>query len=144
MAYAPKYVSLLGVTGTSEKLLKTAIFGAVKLAAALIGAFFFIDQIGRKQSLMAEITLQLLALLYITIYLTVTSSLGSDTHSENVHRAAIAAIASIYMTGVGYAFGWNSIQDLIHAEMLPSSVRTLGTSIQMCIHYTNRFALIKI
>ena len=125
-------------------MLKTAIFGAVKLAAALICAFFFIDQIGRKRSLMAGITLQLLALLYVAIYLTVTSSLGSDAHSEDVHRAAIAAIASIYVTGIGYAFGWNSVQYLINAEMLPSSVRTLGTSILMCIHYANRFALTKV
>ncbi|RDK37624.1 hypothetical protein M752DRAFT_298218 [Aspergillus phoenicis ATCC 13157] len=92
---------------------------------------------------MAGIILQLLALLYVAISLIVTSSLGSDAHSEDVHRAAIAAIASIYVTGVGYAFGWNSIQYLIHAEMLPSSVRTLGTSILMCIHYANRFALTK-
>lgn len=91
---------------------------------------------------MAGIILQLLALLYVAISLIVTSSLGSDAHSEDVHRTAIAAIASIYVTGVWYAFGWNSIQYLIHAEMLPSSVRTLGTSILMCIHYANRFALI--
>ncbi|PYI04644.1 general substrate transporter [Aspergillus sclerotiicarbonarius CBS 121057] len=141
--YAPKFFSLLGVTGKSEKLLKTAIFGAVKLAAALFCAIFFIDQIGRKRSLMAGITLQLLALLYVAIYLTVTTSLSSDTHSGDVHRAAIAAIASIYVTGIGYAFGWNSVQYLINAEMLPSSVRTLGTSILMCIHYANRFALTK-
>ncbi|RAK98503.1 general substrate transporter [Aspergillus ibericus CBS 121593] len=141
--YAPKFFSLLGVTGQSEKLLKTAIFGAVKLAAALICAIFFIDQIGRKRSLMSGITLQLLALLYIAIFLTVTSSLSVDTHSGAAHRAAIAAIASIYVTGIGYAFGWNSVQYLINAEMLPSSVRTLGTSILMCIHYANRFALTK-
>ncbi|KAL3262029.1 hypothetical protein ABHI18_003213 [Aspergillus niger] len=80
----------------------------------------------RKRSFMAGIILQLLALLYVAISLIVTSSLGSDAHSEDVRRAAIAAIASIYVT-----------------EMLPSSVRTLGTSILMCIHYANRFALTK-
>lgn len=61
-----------------------------------------------------------------------------------MHRADIAAIASLYVTGVGYAFGWNSIQYLINAEILPTSIRALGTSILMLIHGAIRFALVKV
>ncbi|PYI17870.1 general substrate transporter [Aspergillus violaceofuscus CBS 115571] len=139
--YAPKFFSILGMTGSSEKLFKTAIFGAVKLASALLCALLFLDRLGRKRCLMLGITLQVLALLYVAVYLTALSS-GSGG-SASAHRAAIAAIAAIYITGVGYAFGWNSIQYLITAEMLPTAVRTLGTSLLMCVHYANRFALTK-
>ncbi|BCS20828.1 uncharacterized protein APUU_21260A [Aspergillus puulaauensis] len=141
--YTPKFFSLLSVTGKSETLLATAIFGVVKLASGIVCAIFFVDRVGRKRALLSGITLQLLALLYVAIYITASSLHGADYQSGTVHRAAIAAIVSIYVTGIGYAFGWNSIQYLINAEMLPSPVRTLGTSLLMCIHYANRFALIK-
>ncbi|KAJ5912343.1 general substrate transporter [Penicillium tannophilum] len=141
--YAPKFFELLGVTGQSKKLLKTAIFGAVKFASAILCAVIFIDRLGRKRCLISGITLQLLSLLYVAIYLTVPSSLGTKIHSADMHRADIAAIASLYVTGVGYAFGWNSIQYLINAEILPTSIRALGTSILMLIHGAIRFALVK-
>lgn len=129
--------------GHPEKLLKTAIFGVVKLVSAIVSAMFFIDRIGRKKTLLSGILLQLLALLYVAIFITASDAQG-DPHSENAYNAAIAAVGAIYLTGVGYAFGWNSIQYLINAEILPSSVRTLGTSLLMCIHYANKFALVKV
>ncbi|RAL16621.1 general substrate transporter [Aspergillus homomorphus CBS 101889] len=141
ISYAPKFFALLGMTGSSEKLFKTAIFGAVKLASALLCAVLFLDRFGRKRCLMLGITLQVLALLYMAIYFTALPT-GSN-ESPSAHRAAIAAIAATYITGVGYAFGWNSIQYLINAEILPTAVRTLGTSLLMCVHYANRFALTK-
>lgn len=129
--------------GDSQKLLKTAIFGIVKLLAAVISAVFFIDQVGRKRTLLTGVTLQLLALLYVAIFITIWDDQGNP-QSTNAYRAAIGAIVSIYVTGIGYALGWNSIQYLINAEILPTPVRTLGVSLLMCIHYANRFALIKV
>lgn len=143
-AYTPKFFSLLSVTGNSETLLTTSIFGVVKLVAGTVSAIFFVDRVGRKRVLLSGITLQLLALLYVAIYITATSLHGVDAQSGNVQRAAIAAIVSIYVTGIGYAFGWNSVQYLINAEILPSPVRTLGTSLLMFIHYAIRFALVKV
>lgn len=116
----------------------------MKFASAILCAILFIDRLGRKRCLISGITLQLLSLLYIAIYLTGSSSLGTKVHSADMHRADIAAIASIYLTGVGYAFGWNSIQYLINAEILPTSIRALGTSILMLIHFAIRFALVKV
>lgn len=142
-AYAPKFFALLNVSGKSEKLLKTAIFGVVKVVSAILSALFFIDRIGRKKTLFSGIFLQLLALLYIAIFITVWDGLG-DPDSASVRRASVAAVAAIYITGVGYAFGWNSIQYLINAEILPSPVRTLGTSFLMSFHYANKFALVKV
>ncbi|KAJ5287561.1 quinate permease [Penicillium angulare] len=141
--YAPKFFDLLNVTGKSETLLKTAIFGVVKLVTAITSALFFIDRIGRKRTLLFGIILQLLALLYVSIFITAWDAQG-EPQSGNALRAAIGAVAAIYVTGIGYAFGWNSIQYLINAEILPSPVRTLGTSLLMCIHYANKFALVKV
>ncbi|KAL2838542.1 general substrate transporter [Aspergillus pseudoustus] len=141
--YAPRFFALLGIAGSSEKLLTTGIFGIVKLAAALVSPLFFLDRLGRKRSLVSGITIQLLALLYLSIYLTVLTTKDSTALSGDMHRASVVAIVCVYVTGIGYAFGWNSVQYLINAEMIPRPVRTLGTSILMCIHYANRFALTK-
>lgn len=102
-AYAPELFSLLGLAGQSEKLFVTAIFGAVKFLASLLCAILLIDHVGRKGSL-----IQLIALLYISIFLTVKSAF--DDESSFMNRAAIAAIVFIYFVGVGWAIGWNSIQ----------------------------------
>jgi MFS family permease len=134
---------LLNVEGASQNVLKTAIFGIVKLLAAVISAFLFIDRIGRKRTLLTGVTLQLLALFYVAIFITIWDDQG-DPQSTDAYRAAIGAIISIYVTGIGYSLGWNSIQYLINAEILPTPVRTLGVSLLMCIHYANRFALIKV
>ena len=48
------------------------------------------------------------------------------------------AIVFIYRSGVDWAMGWNSIQYLINAEIFPLRVRSLGTSIVMCIHFVNQ------
>ncbi|KAL3442319.1 general substrate transporter [Aspergillus insuetus] len=142
--YAPKFFALLGISGNSEELLTIGIFGIVKLVAALACSIFFIDRVGRKRTLVSGIAIQFLALPYISIYLTVASTEGSAPLSGDLHRASIAAIVSVYATGIGYAFGWNCVQYILNAEILPSPVRTFGTSILMCIHYANRFALTKI
>lgn len=131
------------MTGSSEKLLKTAIFGVVKLVSALISAFFFIDRLGRKHTLLGGIILQIFALVYIAIFMTVWDAAGKP-ESANSLRAAKGSVAALYVTGVGYAFGWNCVQYLLNAEILPAEVRTLGTSLLMSVHYANKFALIKV
>ncbi len=53
--YAVNFFALLGVTGQNEQLFATAIFGVVKLAAALICALFLVDIVSRAVSQRAGI-----------------------------------------------------------------------------------------
>ncbi|KAJ5890726.1 uncharacterized protein N7473_006954 [Penicillium subrubescens] len=125
--YAPELFSLLGLTGQSEKLFVTAIFGAVKFLASFFCAILLIDHVGRKSSLISGIIIQLIALL----------------RHAMANRAAIAAIVFMYFVGIGWAIGWNSIQYLINAEIFPLHLRATGSSLLMCFHYTNRYGLSK-
>lgn len=111
--YAPDLFSLLGVKGTTESLLATAVFGSVKLVSSTMCALFLVDIIGRKRSLLIGITLQAIAMIYIASFLTSVPSLGVVDGFELPNKdkpASLAAITMIYISGVGWALGWNSMQ----------------------------------
>ena len=140
--YAPDLFSLLGITGTEESLLVTAVFGLVKLAAALICALFLVDVVGRKRSLLIGITLQAIAMIYVASFLTSVPQLGTvdDFELPTKDRGpSRGAIAMIYISGVGWALGWNSMQYLLTAELFPLRIRALATSWAMTLHFANQY-----
>jgi len=162
--YAAKYFAMMGTTGDKEKLFATAIFGVVKFISAMLCAFFLIDYIGRKRSLMIGITCQLLAMLYMAIFLIMDTGIGEKGYvpTGSVKSAATCAIVMIYISGFGWALGkhsldfttlqavanniagWNSVQYLINSEIYPLRLRALGGSFAMTFHFVNRKSPINI
>ncbi|KAK3381942.1 major facilitator superfamily transporter quinate [Podospora didyma] len=140
--YAPDLFSLLGITGTNESLLVTAVFGIVKLVAAVICALFLVDFIGRKRSLLLGISLQALSMVYIASFLTAVPQLGTED-GYDLSAAEIGpskgAIAMIYVSGFGWALGWNSMQYLLTAELFPLRIRAFCTSLAMSFHFANQY-----
>jgi len=140
--YAPDLFSLLGITGDEESLLVTAIFGIVKLVAAIICALFLVDVIGRKRSLLIGISLQAISMIYVAGFLTAVPELGvvDDYHLlQSKKGASRGAIAMIYISGFGWALGWNSMQYLLTAELFPLRIRALATSLAMTFHFANQY-----
>ncbi|KAH7316942.1 quinate permease [Stachybotrys elegans] len=139
--YAPDFFSLLGITGSSESLLVTAVFGIVKFIAALVAALFLVEVIGRKRSLILGITLQALTMVYVAGFLTALPKLGQEGYE--VPSAAIGAsrgaIAAIYISGFGWVLGWNTMQYVLTAEIFPLRVRALGTSWVMTLHFVSQY-----
>ncbi|CAP86904.1 Pc20g15750 [Penicillium rubens Wisconsin 54-1255] len=140
--YAPELFALFGIKGQSQKLLVTAVFGAVKFIASFLCAVLLIDHLGRKRSLLAGIMVQQIAFMYIAVFLTV-ESFSTDENSNSLKGAAIGAVISMYFVGIGWAMGWNSIQYVINAEIFPLRVRSTGSSLLMCFHYANRYGISK-
>ncbi|KAK9358208.1 general substrate transporter [Lipomyces starkeyi] len=140
--YAPDLFKLLGITGTNESLLVTAIFGIVKLLAAVICALFLVDFIGRKRALLIGITLQAISMIYIAAFLTDVPQLGIVKNfvlPASKQAASRGAIAMIYISGFGWALGWNSMQYLLTAELFPLRIRALATSMSMTLHFANQY-----
>ncbi|KAK9350340.1 general substrate transporter [Lipomyces doorenjongii] len=138
--YAVEFFAALGKTGESEKLFATCILGIVKFFSAYICAFFLIDFLGRRRCLYTGITLQAVSLCYIAVYLAiVSSSAQSPTICDSAKRAGGGAIAAIYISGFGWAMGWNCFQYLLNAEIYPLRLRALGSSIVMSFHFINQF-----
>ncbi|KAI0140842.1 general substrate transporter [Xylariaceae sp. FL1272] len=131
--YAPDLFELLGVSGTEQKLLTSAVFGIVKLVSALLCALFLVDVIGRKR-----ISLQAISVIYIAGFLTAVPELGIDDSyvlPPNEKSASRGAIAMIF----GWALGWNSMQYLLTAELFPLRIRALSTSLAMTLHFVNQY-----
>lgn len=140
--YAPDLFAILGITGTQESLLASGVFGIVKLVAALGCALFLVDVIGRKRALLAGITLQAIAVIYIAGFLTAVPELGVDAdYVIPSHQAAASrgAIAMIFVSGFGWALGWNSMQYLLTAELFPLRIRAVATSLAMTLHFANQY-----
>jgi len=137
--YAPDFFKLLGVDGQSEKLLATCIFGVVKFVAAIICAFFLVDVIGRKRSLGIGIALQAIAMGYIAIFLTIVGTPSASSFTASQKAASTGAIVMIYVSGIGWAMGWNSIQYLMNAEIYPLRIRAVSSSFIMMVHFANQY-----
>lgn len=77
---------------------------------------------------------------YIAIFLTVVGVLeegGKYTGSQK--SAATGAIVMIYISGFGWAMGWNSAQYLLNAEIYPLRIRAISSSMVMCFHFVNQY-----
>ncbi|PPJ60327.1 hypothetical protein CBER1_01273 [Cercospora berteroae] len=138
--YAPEFFALVGQTGQNQKLFATAIFGVVKFISALLCAFFLIDYIGRKRSLMTGISLQFVAMLYMAIFLMIDQQVDDlEEQSQSQKNAATGALVMIYLSGFGWAMGWNCIQYLINSEIYPLRLRAIGGSFAMTFHFVNQY-----
>ncbi|CAJ2512587.1 Uu.00g056020.m01.CDS01 [Anthostomella pinea] len=140
--YAVDLFKILGITGKNESLLVTAVFGIVKLIAAILCALFLVDVIGRKRALLLGISLQAIAMIYVAGFLTAVPKLGVDDSyvlPASEKAASRGAIAMIYISGFGWALGWNSMQYLLTAELFPLRIRAVSTSLAMTLHFVNQY-----
>jgi hypothetical protein len=53
--------------------------------------------------------------------------------------ASKGAVAMIYLSGFGWALGWNSMQYLLTAELFPLRIRAFCTSLAMTFHFANQY-----
>ncbi|KAF7519366.1 hypothetical protein G7054_g13118 [Neopestalotiopsis clavispora] len=119
-----------------------SVFGIVKLVAAIICALFLVDVIGRKRALLIGITFQAISMVYIAGFLTAVPELGvvDDYVLPTAERGASrGAVAMIYISGMGWALGWNSMQYLLTAELFPLRIRAVCTSFTMMLHFVNQY-----
>lgn len=139
--YASSLFEMVGVTGTEQSLLATVVFGIVKLVSALICALFLVDVIGRKRALLIGIGLQTVAMVYVAAFLTLVPRIaeGGYKSTPSETRAGSGAIAFIYISGAGWALGWNSMQYLLTAELFPLRIRAFASSLVMCTHFANTY-----
>lgn len=81
-------------------------------------------------------------MIYVAGFLTGVPELGIVEDYEltpNETGPSKGAIFMIYLSGFGWALGWNSMQYLLTAELFPLRIRALATSIAMTAHFANQY-----
>jgi hypothetical protein len=81
-------------------------------------------------------------MVYIAGFLTAVPQLGTVKGfvlPSNQKGASQGAIAMIFVSGFGWALGWNSMQYLLTAELFPLRIRAVCTSLVMCFHFANQY-----
>lgn len=135
--YSPTIFSYLGITGDTTKLLATGLYGMVKFTSTVLVAFFVIDFIGRRRSLLTGVTMQIITLTIVGAYLGVTNgkSAAEIEASSSLTTASRLAIVAIYFHAVAWSIGWFSLPYLLSAELFPTRVRGLTYGFYMAWHW---------
>ncbi|GKZ33074.1 hypothetical protein AbraIFM66950_002849 [Aspergillus brasiliensis] len=138
--YLPTILGYLGTSGDALSL-TTGVYAVVKFTALLIFSLVVVDFVGRRRSLMAGITLQILTLSYLACYLGISRQMSTTTilYTASATRASTAAIAAIFVHGVGWVIGWFSMPFLIGSEIFPIRIRSLALSMGMAGHWLFAF-----
>lgn len=114
-SYFVPILKLIGnVGGQADSLFLSAMYGMAKFFFTVMASFFFIDALGRRGSLFAGITIQMISDIYIGVFIKYKQA-GSVSDSSSQ-----AAIAMIFIHGFGYSIGTliYSFYDFLKADLL--------------------------
>lgn len=110
-AYLIPILKIVGVAhGTTQNLFLSGMYTMSKFFFAMIASFLFVDALGRRKSLFVGITCQMLADLYVGIYVKYQQE---GPVSQSVSQAAIAAI---FIQAFGYSVGKSHMHHMTLAK----------------------------
>lgn len=80
-------------------------------------------------------------MVYVASFLTAVPGLDEDgfKFTPAQKSASVGAIVMIYISGFGWAMGWNSMQYLLNAEIYPLRIRAASSSLVMCWHFLMQY-----
>jgi len=120
--YTPEIFANLGVTGTSQALFATGIYGVVKFVVTCMTLAFVIESWGRKRTLIYSGLAQALMMFWIGGY--------SGAHpNQGVVPATYVSIVAIYLFGVSFCLGWGFTPLILGSEVAPGHLRTAVISL---------------
>lgn len=110
--YSPTILGYLGITGDEASLVATGGYAIVKFGSAVLVGIFLVDFFGRRRSLLLGITLQIVTLIYLALYLGITTGrTPAQIEAEgNALRASQGAIAAIFIHACGWSIGKSFLQ----------------------------------
>ncbi|KAH8879049.1 putative transporter [Thozetella sp. PMI_491] len=137
--YNTPILTSIGLGSKSTSYIFAGIYGIVKFVAVCFYCLFVVDRFGRRSALFAGSAGIIASLLYLTIYLAVSTP--SSTLSGGTSGAGWAAVVAIYIFAIAYAVSWGTIPWLINAEVFPTRIRSVCMSICVTWQYLVNFAL---
>ncbi|KAK9465760.1 quinate permease [Lipomyces arxii] len=135
--YASSIFASVGVSGTSQSLFTTGIYGIVKVVTTAVYVLFIVDRVGRRKPLMAGSIIQAISLLYLAIFVKVKNPQPHDAMSGGGY----VAVLFIYIYAFGWSFGLSPIPWLVASEIFPTRVRGFCMSSTLALQWLFNFAI---
>lgn len=135
--YIPDIFEFAGETTSSQTLISAGAYGLVKLFFTVAFAWVLIDLIGRRRCFLTGITLQLIAHIYMAVYVSKDPEPGNNPASR-------AAIASVFVYAVGWSIGLCTVQYLYSTEIFPTRIRNISYASNMALHWFFQFAVVRV
>lgn len=137
--YLPTIFGLIGVQGINVKIYATGLYSMTKFICGIAASLFFVDMLGRRKSLLAGATIQLVCQSYLAGYLNRYTSIPKSVSKG----ASDAAIAIVYIHAFGWVIGLYTLPYLFGAELWPNRIRSFGGALSQCFHWLFYFAILK-
>ena len=124
--YSPTFFKSIGITGQNTSLLTTGVFGVIKALGALLWAFWWVDQYGRRPVLLVGAAGGAVAMLVIGGILGATDPAAHP--KAHLPPSGAAAIAFFYIWTAFYSMGWNGTPWVVNSEVFPGAVRQISAA----------------
>ncbi|TKA32398.1 hypothetical protein B0A50_01504 [Salinomyces thailandicus] len=141
--YAPRIFELIGVSGGSNALLTTGVYGIVKFVTTIFYVGFLVDRIGRRLPLLVGATLQATAMLYVALYIRFAGDKTSDDSSSGPSPGGIVGIIWIYVYAFGWSFGHSVACYVVAAEIFPTRIRSICMAFCFFINWIVDYGITK-
>lgn len=132
--FGPQFFKLL-VGGGSQDLLITGLFGAEKFVTVFTYIFFFSEIWGRKPTLWIAAFLMSVCFIIVTV---VNKTTPAPVNNQAT-SAGIATVAMIFLTNSIYQFSWGPLPWPYTAEIFPTRIREIGTSVGVSTQWLFNF-----
>lgn len=157
-SYLVPIMKIIGVSTSREhQLFLSGMYGVAKLGSVLLASFILIDTLGRRNSLFIGISCQILADVYIGVYVKYSQQ-GSVPHA-----ASQAALGFLFIHAFGYVIGEQKshfpisysfvtnpcrnsqglflLPYVFGAELWPDHIRTFGGALGQTFHWLFIYAM---
>ncbi|KAL5337019.1 general substrate transporter [Aspergillus crustosus] len=135
--YAPQIFENLGITGSSNGLFATGVYGITKVVGCAVFLVFVADSLGRRWSLLWTSIAQGLAMLYIGLYVRISP----PQEGQPVIPAGYVALVCIFLFAVVFQFGWGPVCWIYVSEIPTIRLRSLNVSFAAATQWLFNFVV---
>lgn len=123
--YAPVIFSNLGVTGNSQSLFATGVYGIVKMTSCAIFITFLADTLGRRWSFVWTGYFMWFAMFYLGFY----GRFDPPKAGAAIPAAGYVALVMVYLFAAAFQFGWGPVCWIYVSEIPSNRLRGLNVSL---------------
>jgi hypothetical protein len=135
--YAPTIFTDLGVTGNTNSLFATGVYGIVKMVSCGLFLFFLADSLGRKRSFIWTGIAMGVAMFYLGFYV----RFDPPKKGASVPPAGYVALVAVYLFAAFFQFGWGPVCWIYVSEIPTSRLRGLNVSLAAATQWLFNFVV---